>query len=166
MSIASPWGPVRLTTVAAAALAFAIVALRTRRPGLALLVVVACLWTYEVVWNATDIAVHGWSWMPEGYWLMLAAGWTGWMLSRGWVPSLRLLAAFAAAHLAWLAAGFPYNFAGRPWTWAGEAWNVGTKSLWLLAWSLGCERRPRLDPLLGRLRRLQQLLPMSRAPVK
>lgn len=161
MSVASPWGPVRLSTVAVAVLVLAIVALRTRRPGLALLVVVACLWTYEVVWNATDIAAHSWGWTPEAYWLALAAGWTGWMLSRGWVPSLRLLAVFAAAHLAWLAAGFPYNFTGRPWTWTGEAWNVATKTLWLLAWGLGSERRPDLDALLGRLRRLKRLLSVA-----
>src|SRR5215472_9305863 len=92
MSVASPWGPVRVTTVAMAVLVFAIVAARTRRPGLAAITVIACMWAYEVVWNATDIAVHHWGWAPMPYWVMLAAGWTGWMLSRGWTPSLRLLA--------------------------------------------------------------------------
>src|SRR5215831_16956766 len=95
MSVASPWGPVRLTTLAMAVLVLAIVALRTRRPGLAVVTVIACLWAYEAVWNATDIAVHRWGWAPEPYWLMLAAGWTGWMLALGWTPSLRLLALFA-----------------------------------------------------------------------
>ena len=145
MTIASPWGPVRLTTVAMAVLAFALVAYRTRRPGLAAITVIACLWTYEAVWNATDIAVHGWGWAPEPYWLMLAAGWSGWMLSRGWAPSVRLLAVFAVAHLAWAAVGFSYNYAGRPWTWAGEAWNVATKTLWLLAWGLGSWRPAGID---------------------
>jgi hypothetical protein len=165
MSVASPWGPVRLTTMAMAVLAFAIVAVRTRRLGLAAITVVACLWTYEAVWNATDIAVHRWGWAPEPYWLMLAAGWTGWMLSRGWVPSLRLLAVFAAAHLAWAAAGFPYNYAGRPWTWSGEAWNVATKTLWLLAWGLGSERLPRLrlTRLPSRFQRLLRVRPAGPA---
>ena len=67
------------------------------------------------------------------------------MLSRGWTPSLRLLALFVAAHVAWAAVGFPYNYAGRPWTWTGEAWNVATKTLWLLAWGLGSERLWRID---------------------
>jgi hypothetical protein len=140
MSVASPWGPIRLTTVATAVLVFVLVLVRTRRPGLAAVAVIASLWTYEVVWNATDIAVHHWGWAPLPYWAMLAAGWTGWMLSRGWTPSLRLLAVFAAAHLAWAVAGFPYNYAGRPWTWPGEVWNVATKTLWLLAWGLGTLR--------------------------
>ena len=171
MSVASPWGPVRLTTVAMAVLAFAIVAVRTRRPGLSAVTMIACLWTYEAVWNATDIAVHRWGWAPEPYWLMLAAGWTGWMLSMGWAPSLRLLAVFAAAHLAWAAAGFPYNYPRRPWTWAGEAWNVGTKMLWLLAWGLGSERAPRvaLRPSAARLKHhlagaYQRLLRVERPP--
>src|SRR5215469_7354387 len=116
MSVASPWGPVRLTTVAMAVAVCVVVGVRTRRAGLAIVAVIACLWTYEAVWNATDIAVHHWGWTPLPYWAMLAAGWTGWMLSRGWSPSLRLLAVFAFAHVAWAAAGFPYNFAGRPWT--------------------------------------------------
>jgi hypothetical protein len=150
VTIASPWGPVRLTTVAMAVVAFAIVTARTRRPGLAAITVIACLWSYEAIWNATDIAVHHWGWGPEPYWLMLAAGWTGWMLSRGWAPSLRLLAVFAAAHLAWALAGFPYNYPGRPWTWSGEVWNVATKSLWLLAWAAPTVDIPPFRALLRR----------------
>jgi hypothetical protein len=136
-SVPSPWGPIRTTTVVTAALVLGLVLWRTRRPLLAMVTVIACLWSYEAIWNATDIAVHRWGWGPEPYWLMLAAGWTGWAWREGWRPNLALLAAFCACHALWVASGFHYNYPGRAWTTSGDLWNVATKTLWLLAWGLG-----------------------------
>jgi hypothetical protein len=143
--VASPYGPIRLTTIVAAALAFGVVTFRTRKPLLAAVTVMACLWSYEVVWNATDISVHHWGWAPEWYWGMLATGWTGWMLAAGWRPSVWLLALFAVAHAAWVVSGFHYNWAHRPWTTSGEIWNVVTKTLWIAAWAAGSK----LDAVVG-----------------
>jgi hypothetical protein len=136
-SLPSPWGPIRTTTVITAALVFGLVLWRTRKPVLAVVTLVACLWSYEAIWNATDIAVHRWGWGPEPYWLVLAAGWAGWAWREGWRPNLVLLAAFCAGHALWVVSGFHYNYPGRAWTTSGDVWNVATKTLWLLAWGLG-----------------------------
>jgi hypothetical protein len=123
--------------VITAAVVFGLVLWRARKPLPAVVTVIACLWSYEAIWNATDIAVHRWGWGPEPYWLMLAAGWTGWAWREGWRPNVALLAAFCAGHALWVVSGFHYNYPGRALTASGDVWNVATKTLWLLAWGLG-----------------------------
>ena len=123
MDLRLPWiwlplvGPIRISTVLMGLVMLAAIVWRRRAPLTALITVAAWLSAYEIAFQATGTAIHGWS---PAYLLWMSAAVSGWVVLahlRGITPNLWLLLAVALVWVLWLVTGFNSNsptVAGTP----------------------------------------------------
>ena len=123
MLVRWPWiwlplaGPIRLSTVLTGLLMVVAMLWRHRGPLTALITLMAWLSAYEIAYQATGTALHGWS---PAYFFWLSAAISGWVvlgLVRGIIPNRWLLLAVALVWAIWLLTGFHSNssaVAGTP----------------------------------------------------
>ncbi len=149
----SPWG-VRWSSLAMLAAILVVVTLARRRPLLALAAAMGWLVSFEVIYEATDIAVHHrldahlTSW---GFWLLTVAGWPFFAHALGIRPNLRWVFLSAAIFALWIQQGFWYNWPGQPGPvqWEYELLNVGSKTALGVAYLLGALSPAKLEDLHG-----------------
>lgn len=120
----------------------------------ALIALMAWLAAYEILFQATGVAVHGWS-VAYFVWMTAAVG--GWVvlsLVRGIMPDGRLLVVVAVVWVAWIVTGFGSNSPtvavtpGFPkdFSVAGEILNELSKTLLAAAYLAGAIRAPARSP--------------------
>jgi ABC-type glucose/galactose transport system permease subunit len=110
-----PWiwlsiiGPIRISTVLAGLAMASAILWRRRAPLTALIALMAWLSAYEILYQATGTAIHGWS---PAYFLWMSAAVSGWVVLgvvRGIVPDRWLLLAVALVWVVWILTGFNSN---------------------------------------------------------
>ena len=150
------WSPVlgaRWSTMVTMAAILAVVGWRTRNPLRAIVAGMAWLCGYEIIYEATGSAMHGWS-LTTLMWT--TTGTAGWLLAYwalGMRPRWWLLGIFGILWIAWMLTGYHSNWQsfllGQPgadarFSYSDEAWNVVTKTILALALMFG-RLRAQLD---------------------
>lgn len=162
------WSPIlgaRWSTVLTMAAILVVVGWRTRSPLRALVVAMAWLCGYEILYEATGSLLHRWS-LTTLMWT--TSGTAGWLVAYwlwGMRPPPALMATFTASWFIWILAGFNSNWSSFPlgqpgadavWSWTDEALNVTTKTLLALALLASQQEHlhGRLDQVEGLWRRI------------
>lgn len=146
-----PWvwlpvaGPIRISTVLMSLVLVAVIAWRRRSSSTAVIAVMAWLSTYEILYQATGVVIHGWS-LEYFLWMSAAVGgWVALSVLSGMAPDRWLLLATALVWMLWIVTGFNSNsptVAGPPgfpkdFSVLGEILNELTKTLLALAYLVG-----------------------------
>jgi hypothetical protein len=141
----SPLAQVRWSTVQGAAAILVLVTWRARRPGLAVLTVLAWVGLYELIWDVVSLVNGGQQTVGGIIWMASAVGvapaFARHLGVRLWLPAYLVC---AAAFLAWDLTGFHWNRPGQrgPLMVWPEAMNVLTKDGLGMAYLVGALRLP------------------------
>lgn len=138
-------------TLIAAAILFAVIAVATRSPLRALVVVIAWASLFELTYQAIGIAGFGWA-LGNFPWELIAL--SGWLTLAAWIgvwPDWRIAIVFAAIMAAWIATGYHNNVPAQtsPIDIRDEVLNEGGKAALAFAYLVGAVR-PAFKPLGGR----------------
>lgn len=141
------WSPlmgVRWSTVLTWAVLLAVVSWQTRNPIKGLVLAMAWLSGYEILYQATGSILHHWSLQTL---MFTTTGTAGWLIATylfGIRPEWRTSVIFAMLWLGWILAGYESNMPDRiiggtaiHWSWLDEAFNVSTKTMLAVALGLG-----------------------------
>jgi len=134
----------RWSTVLTWAALLVVVSWQTRNPARGLVLAMAWLSGYEILYQATGSILHGWSRQTLAFTI---TGTTGWLIAAylfGFRPEWRTLSLLAMLWVAWIAGGYNSNMADRiipganwHWSWSDELLNVSTKTMLAIALGLG-----------------------------
>jgi hypothetical protein len=109
-----PWvwlplfGPIRVSTILAS-LVIALALWHRHAPVKGIVVVMAWLSAYEILFQASGAAVHGWSLSNLAWMSAAVGGWVALAFVMGIIPDWRLLLLVALVWLVWILAGFDSN---------------------------------------------------------
>lgn len=133
------WSPlmgVRWSTVLTWLVLFAVVSWQTRNPIKGLVLAMAWLSGYEILYQTTGSLLHRWSLQTL---MFTTTGTTGWLIATylfGFRPEWRTSAVFVALWLSWMLSGYESNMPDRiiggtaiHWSWLDEMFNVSTKTM-------------------------------------
>lgn len=148
MSVRWPWlyvpfGHVRLSTAVLTGVVLAAVLLRTRRPHVAVVAIMAWLSGFEIIWQTGEYAFGR---VPLSYELWFVAAVISWVALAhvlGIRPDPWLTAVFAVTFAVWVALGFHSNWPGQPFSLRDEVLNEVSKTALALAYLLGGVRAGR-----------------------
>ncbi|MFH0848078.1 MAG: hypothetical protein V1857_01065 [archaeon] len=129
-------GVIRTSTILTALALFFFVLWRLRRPLIALLSVMAWVSLYEILWNLTDLFLHGGS-LTHSFWQNTAIiSYPILARTQGTRLNRTIMMLFSVFWIIWILSGFnSNNFNVEPFILSNEILNITTKAILAMAYA-------------------------------